>query len=134
VAVLLCCVPSASRAAAVPVARPLVDGKVRTLLLTGCGPDQDWQAIAAAFAWRGSGQPGALTRLASCEDGGRRATPRAVLDYVDTEFVPDVGGGGGGGEGCWEACAFGFLYIYIRRARVCVCVRGAARKPAWPPI
>lgn len=49
---------------------------------------QDWQAIAAAFAWRESGQPGKITRIANCNEKDTKAYNKEMLK---------VGGPRGGG-------------------------------------
>lgn len=65
-------------------------GRVRALLLTDCAKYQDWQAIAAAFAWRESGQPGGFTHVANCADKERAAYPKGMLAYAETHFAPQV--------------------------------------------
>lgn len=81
-------------------------GDVRVLLLTDCAKYQDWQTIAGAFAWRESGQPGGLTRVANCKEEDRAKYPQAMLDYVDTHMAPEVRGHDGAaarrgaGAGC----------------------------------
>ena len=65
-------------------------GDVRVLLLTDCAKYQDWQTIAAAFAWRESGQPGGITRVANCKEEDRNKYPQAMLDYIDTFMAPEV--------------------------------------------
>jgi hypothetical protein len=65
-------------------------GNVHALLLTDCAKYQDWQTIAAAFAWRESGQPGAITRVANCKEADRANYPKGMLDYVQTHMAPEV--------------------------------------------
>lgn len=82
--------PGAGAATGAP---PLVSrraGPVHTLLLTDCAKYQDWQTVAGAFAWRESRQPGAITRIANCKEEDRARYPKALLEYVDTHFAPEV--------------------------------------------
>jgi hypothetical protein len=65
-------------------------GNVHALLLTDCAKYQDWQTIAGAFAWRESGQPGAITRVANCNEKDRANYSQAMLAYVDTLMAPEV--------------------------------------------
>jgi hypothetical protein len=103
VSAVLLLAPAAPRAAAIApapapaeIAAPRPElissrpGNVRALLLTDCAKYQDWQTIAAAFAWRESGQPGSITRVANCNEKDRANYPQAMLDYVDTHMAPEV--------------------------------------------
>ncbi|GBF96079.1 peptidyl serine alpha-galactosyltransferase [Raphidocelis subcapitata] len=72
---------------------PLVSsrpGNVHALLLTDCAKYQDWQTIAGAFAWRESGQPGSITRVANCNEKDRGNYSQAMLAYVDTHMAPEA--------------------------------------------
>lgn len=73
---------------------PLVNsrpGNVLALVLTDCGIYQDWQAVAAAFAWRRSGQEGSLVRIANCKDEDVAEYDPKMLEYMDTHVAPLVG-------------------------------------------
>jgi hypothetical protein len=59
-------------------------GDVLTVISTGCDRYQDWQSVAAAFAWRRSGQPGELLRIANCNTHEKANTSDAMLAYVPT--------------------------------------------------
>jgi hypothetical protein len=65
-------------------------GSVLSLMMTGCSKYQDWQAVAAAFAWRQSGQPGSLVRVANCDDKGRKDFMPGMLEYVATHMAKQV--------------------------------------------
>lgn len=65
-------------------------GNVLALILTGCEEYQDWQAIAAAFAWRHSGQPGSMVRVANCNEKDTKKYDKRMLEYMKTHMAPDV--------------------------------------------
>lgn len=64
---------------------------MHTLILTDCAHYQDWQTIAAAFAWRESGQPGTVTRVANCDEKGTKGYSKDMLEYVSTHMAKQVG-------------------------------------------
>lgn len=66
------------------------EGNVLTLILTDCSPYQDWQTIAAAFAWRRSGQEGSIVRVANCNPEDTENYSKKMLDYVQTHMAPLV--------------------------------------------
>lgn len=66
-------------------------GNVLTMILTDCGKYQDWQTIAAAFAWRQSGQPGSVIRVANCNEQDTKKYDPTMLDYVQTHMAKQVG-------------------------------------------
>jgi hypothetical protein len=61
------------------------------MILTDCAKYQDWQTIAAAFAWRQSGQPGSVIRVANCNEGDTKKYDPKMLDYVQTHMAKQVG-------------------------------------------
>eukprot|EP00775_Hariotina_reticulata_P011815 gene11815-11959_t len=63
-------------------------GNVLILLLTDCAKYQDWQTIAAVYAWRHSKQPGSLVRVANCNEHDSKTYDRRMLDYVQTHMAP----------------------------------------------
>lgn len=65
-------------------------GNVLTMILTGCSEYQDWQTIAAAFAWRQSGQPGSVIRVANCDEKDMKNYDPRMLDYVATHIAKQV--------------------------------------------
>jgi hypothetical protein len=65
-------------------------GNVLCLILTDCANYQDWQTIAAAFAWRHSGQPGSMVRVANCNPEDTKKYDTKMLDYVKTHMAPQV--------------------------------------------
>lgn len=67
-------------------------GNVLTMILTDCAKYQDWQTIAAAFAWRQSGQPGSVIRVANCNEQDTKKYDPKMLDYVQTHMAKQVGG------------------------------------------
>jgi hypothetical protein len=66
-------------------------GNVLTMILTDCAKYQDWQTIAAAFAWRQSGQPGSVIRVANCNEQDTKKYNPKMLDYVQTHMAKQVG-------------------------------------------
>ncbi len=82
-----CCLLSAPPASA-EVGLSERPGNVHTLILTDCAKYQDWQTIAAAFAWRESGQPGKVTRIANCNEKDTKVYSKAMLDVVHTHMAP----------------------------------------------
>jgi hypothetical protein len=83
----LCCSQAPLAAAVLPSSRP---GTVHTLILTDCAKYQDWQTVAAAYAWRDSGQAGAVTRVANCNAEDTKKYDKKMLDYVNTHMAPQV--------------------------------------------
>jgi hypothetical protein len=75
-------------AAVLPSSRP---GNVLILLLTDCAKYQDWQTIAAVYAWRQSKQAGSLVRVANCNEQDSKSYDPRMLDYVQTHMAPQVG-------------------------------------------
>jgi hypothetical protein len=69
-------------------------GNVLTMILTDCAKYQDWQTIAAAFAWRQSGQPGSVIRVANCNQEDTKKYSKKMLDYVETHMAKQVRGSG----------------------------------------
>lgn len=65
-------------------------GNVLTMILTDCAKYQDWQTVAAAFAWRQSGQPGAVIRVANCNEQDTKKYDTHMLDYVQTHMAKQV--------------------------------------------
>lgn len=65
-------------------------GNVLCLILTDCAKYQDWQTIAAAFAWRVSGQPGSMVRVANCNEEDTKKYDKKMLAYVKTHMAPQV--------------------------------------------
>jgi hypothetical protein len=65
-------------------------GNVLCLILTDCAKYQDWQTLAAAFAWRHSGQPGSVIRVANCNEKDTQNYDKKMLDYVKTHMAPQV--------------------------------------------
>jgi hypothetical protein len=82
-----CCQPAA---ATLLSKRP---GNVLTMILTDCAKYQDWQTVAAAFAWRQSGQPGSVIRVANCNEKDTKAYDPKMLDYIETHMAKQVRGG-----------------------------------------
>lgn len=66
------------------------EGNVLTLILTDCAKYQDWQTLAAAFAWRRSGQGGSMVRVANCNAEDTKKYDKKMLDYVHTHMAPQV--------------------------------------------
>eukprot|EP00878_Enallax_costatus_P023272 GHUV01024743.1.p1 GENE.GHUV01024743.1~~GHUV01024743.1.p1 ORF type:complete len:564 (+),score=175.47 GHUV01024743.1:251-1942(+) len=64
------------------------EGNVLTLILTDCAKYQDWQTIAAAFAWRHSPQGGSMVRVANCNADDTKNYDKKMLDYVHTHMAP----------------------------------------------
>lgn len=60
------------------------------MVLTDCAKYQDWQVIAAAFAWRRSGQGGSVVRVANCNEKDTKNYDKKMLEYVDTHMAPLV--------------------------------------------
>lgn len=87
---LLLAACSHTAVATLPSKRP---GNVLTMILTDCAKYQDWQTVAAAFAWRQSGQPGSVIRVANCNEKDTKAYDPKMLDYVETHMAKQVGGG-----------------------------------------
>ena len=83
----LCWTQAPLAAAVLPSSRA---GTVHTLILTDCAKYQDWQTVAAAYAWRDSGQPGAVTRVANCNEQDTKKYDKKMLDYVTTHMAPQV--------------------------------------------
>lgn len=67
-------------------------GNVLTMILTDCAKYQDWQTVAAAFAWRQSGQPGSVIRVANCNEQDTKNYDKRMLDYVQTHMAKQVRG------------------------------------------
>jgi hypothetical protein len=65
-------------------------GNVLTMILTDCAKYQDWQTVAAAFAWRQSGQPGSVIRVANCNEKDTKNYDKHMLDYVETHMAKQV--------------------------------------------
>lgn len=65
-------------------------GNVLTMILTDCAKYQDWQTVAAAFAWRQSGQPGSVIRVANCNEKDTQNYDPHMLDYVATHMAKQV--------------------------------------------
>lgn len=65
-------------------------GNVLTMILTDCAKYQDWQTIAAAFAWRQSEQPGSVIRVANCNEQDTKNYDKRMLDYVQTHMAKQV--------------------------------------------
>lgn len=65
-------------------------GNVLCLILTDCAHYQDWQTLAAAFAWRHSEQPGSMVRVANCNQQDTKTYDKKMLDYVKTHMAPQV--------------------------------------------
>jgi hypothetical protein len=65
-------------------------GNVLTMILTDCAKYQDWQTVAAAFAWRQSGQPGSVIRVANCNEKDTNNYDKHMLDYVETHMAKQV--------------------------------------------
>jgi hypothetical protein len=65
-------------------------GNVLCLILTDCAKYQDWQTLAAAFAWRHSEQPGSMVRVANCNEKDTKDYDKKMLDYVTTHMAPQV--------------------------------------------
>lgn len=57
---------------------------VHTLILTDCAKYQDWQTIAAAFAWRESGQPGNVTRVVNCSPAETKSYGKVMMEVLPT--------------------------------------------------
>jgi hypothetical protein len=84
---------AAAAAAAAGVAQEIINerpGNVLTMILTDCAKYQDWQTIAAAFTWRHSGQPGAVVRVANCNEEEASKYDKNMLAYVNTHMAPQV--------------------------------------------
>jgi hypothetical protein len=73
---------------------------VLTLMSTSCNAYQDWQSVAAAFAWRQSGQPGRILRVANCDEGDTLANRTSMLGYVSTLLGRRVSSKGACRHGC----------------------------------
>lgn len=86
---LLLAACSHTAVATLPSKRP---GNVLTMILTDCAKYQDWQTVAAAFAWRQSGQPGSVIRVANCNEKDTKAYDPKMLDYVETHMAKQVRG------------------------------------------
>lgn len=65
-------------------------GNVLVFILTECGKYIDWQTIAAAFAWRVSGQQGSMVRVANCNEEDTKKYNKKMLAYVKTHMAPQV--------------------------------------------
>jgi hypothetical protein len=89
-------------------------GNVHTLILTDCHKYQDWQTIAAAYAWRDSGQPGSVTRVANCDEKDTATYPKEMLDYVQTHMAPQVRHRG------WDLCCRLELQVVVQHSRSAV--------------
>jgi hypothetical protein len=92
-------------------------GNVLTMILTDCAKYQDWQMIAAAFAWRQSDQPGSVIRVANCNEKDTASYDKRMLDYVDTHLAKQV---------CVCVCAVCGVFV-VRELGCCMCC------VSWPP-
>lgn len=99
---LLLAAYSHTAVATLPSKRP---GNVLTMILTDCAKYQDWQTVAAAFAWRQSGQPGSVIRVANCNEKDTKAYDPKMLDYVETHMAKQVRWGGGAVLRSAHACS-----------------------------
>jgi len=68
----------------VPLATPRGRPDIHTLILTDCAKYQDWQTVAAAFAWRESGQPGNVTRVVNCSPEDAKRYGKVMMEVLPT--------------------------------------------------
>lgn len=66
-------------------------GNVLTMILADCGKYQNWLSVAAAFAWRQSGQPGSMIRVANCAPNeANDPGSLKIAQYVKTFIAKQV--------------------------------------------
>lgn len=68
-------------------------GNVLTMIVTDCGKYQEWQTVAAAFAWRQSGQPGSAVRVATCDEKVTNTYEPLKLVNITTHMAKSVSKG-----------------------------------------